>query len=248
MTEALSGSSDIKMDYMKLLVAELQNQNPLEPMDNNEMASQLSQFSMLEQMESMNSNFAKTLESIEHDHAEECADYQSHSRERRDELSVSSRECQDWIPKSGHEILKTKLAFGSCRIPDQYAGCDEYHESGKGRFRNHASVSDQLTAGFIRQLLGSSPPSNKRVETRDRSAGDNDKKHGPERASLAVERDKGGGIQWRMCNDEAKIPQPKAQKENPGADVISRLKEKPYWQRRSKKAVNDQDEKPEFLA
>ncbi len=69
MSEVLAASSDIKMDYMKLLVAELQNQNPLEPMDNNEMASQLSQFSMLEQMESMNSNFAKTLESIEHDHA-----------------------------------------------------------------------------------------------------------------------------------------------------------------------------------
>jgi len=46
---------------MKLLVTELRNQNPLEPMDNNQMASQLAQFSQLQQLESMNSNFASVL-------------------------------------------------------------------------------------------------------------------------------------------------------------------------------------------
>jgi len=49
------------MDYMKLLVTELQNQNPLEPLDNNQMASQLAQFSQLQQLESMDSNFASIL-------------------------------------------------------------------------------------------------------------------------------------------------------------------------------------------
>jgi flagellar basal-body rod modification protein FlgD len=49
------------MDYMKVLVAQLQNQNPLEPLNNNEMASQLAQFSQLQQLESMNSNFAQIL-------------------------------------------------------------------------------------------------------------------------------------------------------------------------------------------
>ena len=58
---AINSASDIQMDYMKLLVTELQNQNPLEPMDNNQMASQLAQFSQLQQLEGMNSNFASVL-------------------------------------------------------------------------------------------------------------------------------------------------------------------------------------------
>ena len=48
-----------KEDFMKLLVAELQNQNPLEPKSNQEMGSSLAQFSQLDQLESMNSNIAK---------------------------------------------------------------------------------------------------------------------------------------------------------------------------------------------
>ena len=58
---ATNTASDIQMDYMKLLVTELQNQNPLEPLDNNQMASQLAQFSQLQQLESMDSNFASIL-------------------------------------------------------------------------------------------------------------------------------------------------------------------------------------------
>lgn len=68
-TSAITSSSKIQTDYMKLLVTQLQNQNPLEPMDNNEMASQLAQFSQLQQLESMNSSFAKVLETVEHNYA-----------------------------------------------------------------------------------------------------------------------------------------------------------------------------------
>jgi flagellar basal-body rod modification protein FlgD len=56
-----SSASQIQMDYMKLLVTQLQNQNPLEPMDNNEMASQLAQFSQLSQLETINSSFSQAL-------------------------------------------------------------------------------------------------------------------------------------------------------------------------------------------
>ena len=56
-------STDIQMDYMKLLIAELQNQNPLEPLSNEQMASQLTQFSQLQQLESMSSSFAEILAS-----------------------------------------------------------------------------------------------------------------------------------------------------------------------------------------
>jgi flagellar basal-body rod modification protein FlgD len=57
------------MDYMMLLVAELQNQNPMEPLDNQAMASQLAQFSQLQQMENMNSSFAEVLTTVEHAYA-----------------------------------------------------------------------------------------------------------------------------------------------------------------------------------
>ena len=66
---AINAESSIQTDYMKLLVAQLQNQNPLEPMSNNEMASQLAMFSQLEQLESMNTNFAKVLETTERTYA-----------------------------------------------------------------------------------------------------------------------------------------------------------------------------------
>ena len=57
----INSASDIQMDYMKLLVTQLRNQNPLEPLDNNQMASQLAQFSQLQQLESMNTSFADVL-------------------------------------------------------------------------------------------------------------------------------------------------------------------------------------------
>ena len=66
---ATSSASDIHMDYMTLLVTQLQNQNPLEPLDNNEMASQLAQFSQLQQLESMNTSFSEVLTDMQRAYA-----------------------------------------------------------------------------------------------------------------------------------------------------------------------------------
>jgi flagellar basal-body rod modification protein FlgD len=63
------GANRIQMDYMKLLVTQMQNQNPLEPMNNDQMTSQLTQISQLEQMESQTTNFSKVLEMTEHSYA-----------------------------------------------------------------------------------------------------------------------------------------------------------------------------------
>lgn len=68
-TTAITSASNIQMDFMKLLVAQMQNQNPLEPLDNSEMASQLAQFSQLQQLESMSSSFAEVLKTTERDYA-----------------------------------------------------------------------------------------------------------------------------------------------------------------------------------
>jgi flagellar basal-body rod modification protein FlgD len=68
-SSAINTASSIQMDYMKLLITQLQNQNPLEPLDNNEMASQLAQFSQLQQLESLNSSFASALSTAQHNYA-----------------------------------------------------------------------------------------------------------------------------------------------------------------------------------
>ncbi|HPS55678.1 MAG TPA: flagellar hook capping FlgD N-terminal domain-containing protein [Sedimentisphaerales bacterium] len=54
-TISTNSASDLQMQYMNLLVTQLKNQNPLDPLDNNEMTAQLAQFSSLEQLESVNS-------------------------------------------------------------------------------------------------------------------------------------------------------------------------------------------------
>jgi len=47
-----------KDDFLNLLVTQLRNQNPLEPMQDQEFIAQLAQFSQLEQLENMNSSLA----------------------------------------------------------------------------------------------------------------------------------------------------------------------------------------------
>ena len=47
-----------KETFMKLLVAQLEHQNPLSPMDNSQFTQQLAQFTSLEQLQSMNANLS----------------------------------------------------------------------------------------------------------------------------------------------------------------------------------------------
>jgi len=59
--------SDNELDrdaFLQLLVLEMQNQNPLEPVDNSDMIAQLAQFSSLEQMEALNDSFESVATSI----------------------------------------------------------------------------------------------------------------------------------------------------------------------------------------
>ena len=64
-----ASATDLQTDYMKLLVTQLQNQNPLEPMDNKDMSAQLAQFSQLQQAENLNTSFSKVLESVQRSYA-----------------------------------------------------------------------------------------------------------------------------------------------------------------------------------
>ena len=68
-TSSIASASSITSDYMKILVTQLQNQNPLEPMDNNEMAAQLAQLSQLSQIEQMNTTFTNVLSTVQKNYA-----------------------------------------------------------------------------------------------------------------------------------------------------------------------------------
>jgi len=47
-----------KDEFLKLLVLQMQNQDPMNPMDNTDMIAQLAQFSALEQMQNLNNQFS----------------------------------------------------------------------------------------------------------------------------------------------------------------------------------------------
>ena len=62
--EASGASQNIvdKDGFLKLLMAQMQHQDPFSPMDNGQMMSQMAQFSSLEQMQGMNANLASSLQ------------------------------------------------------------------------------------------------------------------------------------------------------------------------------------------
>jgi flagellar hook assembly protein FlgD len=57
-SESVTDNNELGRDaFLQLLVLELQNQDPLEPVDNSEMIAQLAQFSSLEGIEKLNGSF-----------------------------------------------------------------------------------------------------------------------------------------------------------------------------------------------
>ncbi|QDU40219.1 Basal-body rod modification protein FlgD [Maioricimonas rarisocia] len=56
--DAISGSSDLgQQQFLELLVTQLKNQDPLEPVEQTEFISQLAQFSVVEGVETLNLQF-----------------------------------------------------------------------------------------------------------------------------------------------------------------------------------------------
>lgn len=68
-TGTTASASDLQMDFLSLLVTQLQNQDPMSPMDGEDMSAQLAQFSSLQQLEEMNRSFGTVLESVQRSYA-----------------------------------------------------------------------------------------------------------------------------------------------------------------------------------
>ena len=58
---AIGSSAVNKDEFLKLFVAQLKNQSPLDPLKGHEFIAQLAQFSSVEQLTSLNASFADTL-------------------------------------------------------------------------------------------------------------------------------------------------------------------------------------------
>jgi len=78
-TGAAASSSDIENQFMTLLVTQLKNQDPLNPMDNAQMTSQLAQMSELQGIENLNTTMSTLAASITGSQAMQAATLVGHS-------------------------------------------------------------------------------------------------------------------------------------------------------------------------
>jgi flagellar basal-body rod modification protein FlgD len=65
-SSAASATEDLNQRFLALLTAQLQNQDPMNPMDNAEMTSQLAQLSTVEGVNKMNASLQQAALSAEH--------------------------------------------------------------------------------------------------------------------------------------------------------------------------------------
>jgi len=56
-----SSASELQANYLNLLVTQLKNQDPLDPMNNDQMTSQLAQISQVQELEGLSASFSSIL-------------------------------------------------------------------------------------------------------------------------------------------------------------------------------------------
>jgi flagellar basal-body rod modification protein FlgD len=89
-------------DFLQLLTIQLQNQDPIDPVKQEDFISQLSQFSLLEGMEELNSNFGQLLETQQTNQAQLLEVQQFNQG-----VNLVGKEARYTDPKTGNETSGT---------------------------------------------------------------------------------------------------------------------------------------------
>lgn len=110
-TDPAQSASEQRVNFLNLMITQLRNQNPLEPMDNNEMASQLAQLSQLDQAEQMNASFKNVLLVTEANYASSLIGKQVSYLPNGEETAVRGR--VSGMEQSGGEVFVT---VGTARV------------------------------------------------------------------------------------------------------------------------------------
>lgn len=147
---SVSSASEIQMNYMKLLIEQLRHQNLLEPLSNEDMATQMAQLSQLQQLETMNSNFSGILAATNRNYADSLIG-QNVSYFVTNELQGYSERKTDLVDEVYHNIGgETILMVGKRNV-----GLEDIAESLIGKQvsfmakSNHGTM--EITSGTVSQ-------------------------------------------------------------------------------------------------
>jgi flagellar basal-body rod modification protein FlgD len=67
---SIKNAAQQQVDYLSLLITQMKNQDPMNPMDNAQMSMQLAQFSQLQQTEQLNTSFKDVLQTTQMNYGE----------------------------------------------------------------------------------------------------------------------------------------------------------------------------------
>ncbi|MBM7598591.1 flagellar basal-body rod modification protein FlgD [Virgibacillus halotolerans] len=112
-TEKPSGTDLGKDEFLKILMTQLQNQDPLDPMDDREFVSQMATFSSLEQMMNMANSIDTLVQSqlispvIQYSHmVGKDVSYEAHDQETGEKLGVITSKVVAVSQEEGWAILE----------------------------------------------------------------------------------------------------------------------------------------------
>jgi flagellar basal-body rod modification protein FlgD len=92
----LSRAEELQSQFLNLLLTQLQNQNPMDPMDTKEFASQLTQYSSLEQQINTNSKLDSLLETARTSSSSAAFGYIGQTAELDSRMTVLEDNSADW--------------------------------------------------------------------------------------------------------------------------------------------------------
>lgn len=122
-TTARTGSSNLgKDDFLRILIAQLQNQDPLNPMEDKEFISQMASFSSLEQMTNMSTQLSNFIQLQVNDGILKYSEMIGKQVEWNDVQDVENEDGDSDLVNTGIGIVKSIKQSGSDIILEMQDG------------------------------------------------------------------------------------------------------------------------------